>query len=192
MSSQAVVSAIGIIILAAGSGKRFGSDKRMAVLPGGKTLLETTLASIPAIIERRMLVLKPGEDALASQFSKTWEICFASNPDSGMASSLVTGISAADSWEGALIGLADMPFIKADTYTNLQRTLNDNDIVVPTFNGKRGNPVGFRKHYFQEILAITGDQGARRLLDRHQDKCKIVETGDEGVIRDIDSPESIR
>jgi molybdenum cofactor cytidylyltransferase len=179
---------IGIIVLAAGSANRFGSDKRRALLGNGLAVLEATLASVPAAITRRILVLKAGDEDLIQRFQQDWHICSADNPQSGMANSLACGIAMATDWEGVLIALGDMPYIKAGTFTGLQQALAAHAIVVPTHDGNRGNPAGFRKQYFAEMKNLAGDRGARSLLQKYAAECFEIETGDEGVLRDIDYP----
>ena len=182
---------IGIIVLAAGSANRFGSDKRQAVLGNGLTVLEATLASVPASITRRILVLKAGDGELKQRFQTHWRICNADNPQSGMANSLSCGIAMAGDWGGALIALGDMPYIRAETFTRLQHALAAHAIVVPTCDGNRGNPAGFRRQYFAEMGNLAGDRGARSLLQKYAAECCEIETGDKGVLRDIDYPEGL-
>jgi len=181
---------IGIIVLAAGSSQRFGADKRKALMDNGMALLDATLASIPDSISRRILVLKESDRDIADAHS-SWQICPAENPEAGMANSLASGIAMASDWDGALIALADMPHTTPQTYTDLQNALADHDIVIPCFNGKRGNPVGFRQHFFSEIRKLEGDQGAKSLLKKYEGKCFELETADEGIIRDVDTPDRL-
>ena len=188
MTNPAIPADIGIIVLAAGAARRFGADKRQARLGNGQTLLEATLDSVPRAFTRRILVLRPGDDALADVFTGEWRICIANNPEAGMANSLASGINLARDWAGTLIALADMPYITQQTFTTLQSALGDHDIVIPTCQGKRGNPVGFRQAYFAEIGRLTGDRGARSLLDSYASVCVEIETGDPGILRDIDTP----
>ncbi len=63
-------------------------------------------------------------------------------------------------------------------------------IVAPTGNGKLGNPVLWDRSFFPEITALSGDSGARKLLDRHEDDMATVELGD-AVLRDFDTVESL-
>ena len=64
-------------------------------------------------------------------------------------------------------------------------------IVAPTFRGKIGNPVLWDRCFFPEIAGLTGDMGARPLLERHRDEVTLVEIGDDAVLRDFDTVESL-
>ena len=64
-------------------------------------------------------------------------------------------------------------------------------IVVPTHQGKPGNPVLWDRRYFGEILALAGDRGAKALLERHAEEVAEVDMGDDAVLRDFDTPESL-
>lgn len=182
---------IGIIVLAAGAGRRFGSDKRRAALPNGDTLLSATLASIPDDFAGKLLVLRQEDQDLADRFTGEWQICLASDPQSGMANSLASGIAQAQHWDAALIALGDMPWVQPETYMAVRDALQDADIVVPLHEGKRGNPVAFGQKYFEEIEGLSGDRGARELLVKYADSCRYLETGDEGILRDVDHPDAL-
>ena len=183
---------IGIIILAAGSSQRYGSDKRTATLPDGTALLSATLANVPDSFTRRVLVLKKEDEDLGSLYADNWQICHAENPETGLASSLCSGIALAGNWPATLIGLGDMPYISTETYLALQQALKKHDIVIPAFENQRGNPAGFRQRYFDEIMQLQGDQGARSLLGKYKEECFEVEVQDSGIIQDIDTPEMLR
>lgn len=192
MNSPSIsATAIGIIVLAAGSSRRFGADKRLASFDPQTSLLEKTLTTIPDTFTRKILVLRKDDIALAEQFSKAWEICLAEAPESGMANSLASAIARAGSWEGAVIALGDMPYIASQTYIQIQHALSQSNIVIPVFEGQRGNPVGFRKQYFAEIRKLQGDKGAKPLLEKYLEQCVELETDDSGILKDIDRPEML-
>ena len=185
-------SDIGIIILAAGSSHRFGADKRTAFMPDGTPLLSATLANVPDTFTRRILVLKKTDEELGNLYADRWQICYAENPETGMASSLASGIAIAEKWPAAVIGLGDMPYISSATYCALQQGLEKHDIVIPVSKGKRGNPVGFNERFFDEIMLLQGDQGARSLLENYAEECFEIEVSDNGITGDIDTPEMLR
>ena len=64
-------------------------------------------------------------------------------------------------------------------------------IVVPTSKGRLGNPVLWDRRFFPDIQALTGDVGARALLQRHAESVTEVELGDDAVLRDFDTAESL-
>jgi molybdenum cofactor cytidylyltransferase len=192
MTSSLQTQDIGIVILAAGTSQRFEGDKRQALMRNGLGLLENTLANIPSTFSKRLLVLQPDDDKLADNFSSQgWEICIAEDATQGMGNSLAAAISAQNNWQGLIIGLGDMPFIKGTTYSAIQTALCNNEIVVPMYDGQRGNPVGFQVKYFAELGALRGDQGARNLLKENVSLCYQLMTDDQGILKDIDTSHAL-
>jgi molybdenum cofactor cytidylyltransferase len=150
------------MVLAAGSSSRFGSDKRQALLPDGRTLLEATLANIPPMFTQRILVLHPGDGELAAVHAGSWETVIAASAALGMGHSLAAGLARCTSSTGVLVVLADMPAVQPSTYTELARQLCRDRIVLPRHGGKRGNPVGIGRDFFTDLGRPQGDQGARQ------------------------------
>jgi molybdenum cofactor cytidylyltransferase len=108
-----------------------------------------------------------------------------------MASSLVHGLrqSPADC-AGWVIALADMPYVQPESIAAILTALqNGADIAVPVCQGRRGNPVGFSRRYLPQLLALTGDQGARALLNMYP--VTEVPVNDPGIFQDIDIPEDL-
>jgi molybdenum cofactor cytidylyltransferase len=182
---------IGCIVLAAGAGSRFGSDKRVAHY-GASTLLEYTLRSIPPVFAKQVLVLRPGDEVLARRFAPEWEVVYAADAARGMGHSLAAAIQRASDWTGAVIALADMPSIQPATYAAVKdATAAADSLVVPHYRGERGNPVGIGRAYFAELARLEGDQGARALLQQHAAAVIKLEVDDPGILRDIDTPEAL-
>jgi len=59
-------------------------------------------------------------------------------------------------------------------------------IIVPSYEGKPGHPVGFSSDFFEELKGISGDRGARAVIQRHEDRIVVLDVGDPGVLQDID------
>tara|TARA_R110000772_G_scaffold90923_9_gene187295 strand:+ start:854 stop:1441 length:588 start_codon:yes stop_codon:yes gene_type:complete len=185
--SEPVTDKIGIIILAAGYSKRFCADKRQAILSTGLKLLDTTLQQIPDNFHQRLLVLHPGDEEFAGRYIPDWSICIAEDAALGMGHSLAAAMQQVKSCNAVLIGLGDMPYILTETYLSIRNALKDYPIVRPYWQGKAGNPVGFRIEFFEELAELHGDQGARKLLEQHAKEVYRLDCPDKGVIRDIDS-----
>jgi molybdenum cofactor cytidylyltransferase len=188
---MSLANGMGCIVLAAGSSRRFGADKRLALLADGSTLLAHTLTRIPASFTRRILVLGPNDQALAEPFLTAWQVIFAAQAQRGMGHSLAAALPLTTGWQGAVIALADMPFVLPATYTALQQALVPGRIVVPCWQGQRGNPVGIGAEFFPELASLQGDQGARMLLQTHAAAVLRLDVDDAGVVRDIDTQEAL-
>lgn len=182
---------IGCIVLAAGAGTRFGSDKRLAQL-NGVILLEHTLGNIAPAFHKRILVLRPGDDALGIRHAADWQIVLAADASKGMGHSLAAAMALTGDWEGAVVALADMPFVRTTTYEAVRVRLTNDNLVVPYYHDRRGNPVGIGKRYFPELERLQGDQGARQLLQQHAAAVVRVDVEDAGVLRDVDTPAALQ
>ena len=128
---------IGAIILAAGSSRRFGDDKRKATLPNGKMVIEQTIENTLLAFDEVMLTLRADDETFASDLKRrnaSNKLDYFLAPDSamGMGHSLANAISLVDGWEGVFICLADMPFIKPATLLQLKSAMkNESAIVTP-------------------------------------------------------------
>jgi molybdenum cofactor cytidylyltransferase len=103
----------------------------------------------------------------------------------GMARSIVAGVSARADAPGWLILPGDMPLVQPETLRSVAAALPGHACVVPYHGGRRGHPVGFSAELFSELMALTGDEGARRLLMRYPSRS--LELADPGVLIDIDT-----
>jgi molybdenum cofactor cytidylyltransferase len=184
------LAGVGCIVLAAGSGSRFGSDKRLAKL-GEETLLERTLGNITPVFGKRILVLRADDEALGSRFASEWQVVLAADAGKGMGHSLAAAMACTVGWNGAVVALADMPFVRTSTYGAVRAALTATNLVIPYYREQRGNPVGIGKRFFPELACLEGDQGARTLLQQHAAAVVRVEVEDPGVLRDIDTPAAL-
>ncbi len=111
----------------------------------------------------------------------------------GMAASLRTGIGALPrDCAGALICLGDMPFVRPATLDRLAGFFSGQAAILPTYEGRRGNPVLLARPLFADILMLTGDQGARALLGAIPDRVAELPVDDPGILRDVDRPDALR
>ena len=174
------------LILAAGSSTRFGKQKLRENLPSGNTVLEQTLNRVKlAVPDVKVVTSIHFYETLQSQ-SKEFKIF--SGASSGMGATLSYGIRLMEEADACLVCLADMPFIQTTTYQTLAALLTRENIVVPIFEGKKGNPVGFGKRFFNDLMLLNGDIGGRELLRRYSDVTQHVKVEDPAILYDIDTP----
>jgi len=117
------------------------------------------------------------------------------NPDyaGGLSTSLRAGLSALPSGiDGALILLGDMPKIEASVVSALMASFTGmSAICVPVRHGRKGNPVLWGSRYFSEMMALTGDSGAKPLMARHEAQLIEVEVATDSIFHDVDAPEDL-
>jgi molybdenum cofactor cytidylyltransferase len=185
------------IVLAAGSGARFGGGKLTAPYMAG-VLLDGALAAALAAPARGVTVVT-GDDAEAVAQAARTLVQRVGRPDDlrmvhaddhalGMAHSLRMGIASLPKGvDGAFVFLGDMPRIPREVLDPMARAVAAGAAAAaPVFRGQRGHPVLFGAALFPELLALTGDTGARALLDRLGDRLAVVVAPDDGVLFDVD------
>ena len=184
---------IAAIVLAAGKSTRMGERNKLLMPLHGEPMIARTVNAITRSPAKPIIVVTGNDaDAMKTALGKTGA-AFAHNPRfaDGMSTSLRTGLSALGAdIDGVLICLGDMPAVTPGAIAKLIAAFNPTEgraIVVPTFQGKRGNPVLFARAYVDEMMQATGDTGARALLSAHEDAVYEVET-DAGVLADADTP----
>jgi Uncharacterized MobA-related protein len=111
----------------------------------------------------------------------------------GMSGSLVAGIEAAESADGWIVALGDMPRVRVENIRAVADALCDGALIALPVDagGKRGHPVGFASGLRHELLALQGDVGAREILARHDSAIRAIETDDPGIFVDIDTPRDL-
>lgn len=181
------------MLLAAGNSKRFGSDKLMHPFQDGTTVALATARNLIVAVPESIAIIKKEQQELASSLSALG-LKVIENPmaEEGMGTSLAVGINAKHDADGWLIALADMPWVKSKTILTLADRLEKGaSIVAPSYDQKRGHPVGFSSNWRNELLSLRGDKGARQLLNDNSDTVRLMATNDSGVLSDIDVPEDL-
>jgi len=178
------------LLLAAGSATRFGSDKLSHALPHGVPIAVQAARHLKSEVPRLVAVVKPASEELSSALKKEGcEIVVCENAAEGMGASLACAARAAGRADGYLVALADMPFVRRSSIAALRDALAAGaPLVAPYFRARRGHPVGISGVFYEELLLLKGDEGARQLLKDNAERLLKIPIGDPGVIRDIDTP----
>ena len=189
---------IAAVILSAGESSRMGRPK--ALLPiGSQTFIEKIVGALrQAGLENIIVILGYDADAMRQKITHL-PVTILVNPDyrKGQLSSLRVAIRHLlenDGCSGLLVHLVDHPYIDAALVNLLIQRFEDSGklIAVPRFHGKRGHPVIFARSLFGELLNAPEDQGAKAVVNAHRDETLEIETEDEGITLDIDTPDLYR
>ena len=173
------------VVLAAGLASRSGGRK-MTLPLGDKTVIERTIEGMYGIVGRILVVVgwqaERIQEVLAS-YDKV-EIVVNERFMAGMFSSVKAGLAQVRAPSIVLLP-GDCPLIAADTYRRMLAVAGD--ILVPTFEGKRGHPVLLRGALIPEILSRPDDSTLRQYIDHKG--CVFVEMDDDSILHDMDTPE---
>jgi molybdenum cofactor cytidylyltransferase len=187
---------IAAIVLAAGASKRFGTADKLLAPYGPTTILGESLAAFnDAPVARKIAVIRPNDALAALCKTAGFEVVENHAADKGMGSSIATGIAALKDETHALIGLGDMPALKAESVALLCQaaaTMADtnNDIALPTYQNRRGHPRLFAAAHFAYLGSLSGDEGARKLIESSENILHVP-TDDTAIAYDIDTPDDL-
>jgi molybdenum cofactor cytidylyltransferase len=187
---------VAALILAAGQGRRMGGPNKLMATIGDRPLvrivaeeaLKSRAASVTVVTGHRAETVKSALDGL--------KVKFVHNPDfaEGLSTSLKAGIaSLPPGTDGVIVLLADMPRVTATMIDRLIGAFDPDGgglIVVPTFEGKRGNPVVWSARFLGELGHVQGDTGGRHLIGANPEAVVEVELGP-AVAIDVDTPEAL-
>jgi len=181
-------SAVGLL-LAAGAGSRFGGGKLTHRLPDGDALGVRAWHNLRAALPEVIVVVRAGDSQVEEAFRAAGaKVVVCAQAHLGMGHSLACGIRSTREAAGWVIALADMPSVLPQTIRAVVECLEHGArIVVPVYQGQRGHPVGFAAHYGERLEQLTGDSGARTLLQENAEGIVRLEVDDPGVLQDVDT-----
>jgi molybdenum cofactor cytidylyltransferase len=184
-------SPVAAIVLAGGMSKRMGKPKQL-LRAGEKALLEHTLNTVRnSHVAESILVLGFAAEEIQQQVStEGLKVVVNEAYQEGMGSSLRAGISAVDPQAcAALIVLADQPFVRSATLDSLieHHQKFQPQIVIPTYQGFRGNPVLLDRSVLPELTGLRGDIGCRAIFGNHMENIAKLEVDDVGILLDVDT-----
>lgn len=188
---------IAALVLAAGESRRMGRPK--AFLPvRGTTFIERIVRTLEQTkVDGIVVVLGHEASRMAKRIEHLEvETVVNENYRLGQLSSLQAGIRALEGRDidGILVHLVDHPFIDQALVNHMidEFYRSHKLIVVPRYRNRRGHPVIFSKQLFAEFLSAPAEQGAKAVVHAHREDSLEIETGQPGVLIDIDTPEEFR
>lgn len=185
---------IAAILLAAGSSRRMGANKLLLDIDGepcvrraAKRLQAAGLAPLIAVLGHEA---GPVQQALAGL---PFTCVVNDHYSGGMAGSLTTGLAALPAEvDAVLVHLADMPLVTPEDIAALRAAFAPEAgraICIPVHEGRRGNPVLLGREIFGALAGLSGDQGAKSIIQQHAHLIAEVPASP-GVLVDIDTPEA--
>ena len=188
---------VAAIILAAGRSTRMGGPNKLLADLGGKPLVRTVTEQALASKVQSVIVVTGHQAEQVEKALHGLKVKFVRNPDfaEGLASSVKAGVAAvAGNADGAVICLGDMPLISSNLIDRLIEAFAPDRghlIAVPVSDNKRGNPVLWSRRFFNELMTLNGDIGARHLIARHSEAVAEVPVEGFGAFLDIDTPQTL-
>ena len=181
-----------VIVLAAGRGSRFlGAEHKLAQSLGVSTVLGSTLQHAIAshlqvvVVTTQALAGVARRSVAARDVVVLPEVGVPGENGLGMGHSISAGVNARPHAAGWLVLPGDMPQVQPVTLQAVARQLAHHAVAYAQYKGRRGHPVGFSAELYSELSALTGDEGARRLIARYP--ALGVEVDDPGVLIDVDT-----
>jgi molybdenum cofactor cytidylyltransferase len=185
------------LVMAAGRSSRMGANK-LLMEDNGKPIVARVVEHALAADVAEVIVVVGHQEAEVRAALAGLPVRFIPCPDylDGMSASLRCGLKALPAdIDAALVLLADMPRVGTALLRRMIAAFNPTEgraVIVPSFQGKRGNPVLWDRRFFGEMTALAGDVGARHLIGEHAELVTEIEAEDGGIFLDIDTPEAYR
>lgn len=178
-----------ILILAAGKSERFqnagGKGSKLNFGLGKNTVFEKTLInSIDSGVSVHVVTRPENEGVINNclQFNIPYSLI----NSNGLGDSIAFGVKNTSNLDGWIIHLADMPYINSELFIRIANELKQHTLVRPVYNGLPGHPVGISAKYYSDLIKLSGDEGAKSIL---QDNFVYkLDINDENIVKDIDYP----
>ena len=182
---------IGCVVMAAGTGRRFGGDKLDAVVDG-KSLIRHALEAVPAEELSRVVVVTGHDEVKECAREFGFTVIDNPHPDWGQSYSIRLGLKEVQDCDAVLFQVADQPHLTRESVQSLVKFYHQHPdhIVALAHEGKRGNPCLFPAVFFPEIMALDGDVGGNVVIHHHKSQLLLWEVP-ERELKDIDTKEQL-
>lgn len=183
---------LGAVLLAAGKSERFGSNKLLADFMG-KPMICSALEALRCVAAQSVCVVTGCEEAASLARQYGCHVVWNDAAHLGQAHSLCLGVSAMRDMDAVLLMAADQPRLTAGSLKRLLEAFasSSKGIACLCDQTHMGNPAVFSSVYFSELLALSGDRGAKGILRAHQDDLIAVPCVNAGELADADTPQEL-
>jgi len=188
---------IAALVLAAGRSTRMGGPNKLTAEIGGKPLVRIAVEEALASRAAPVIVVTGHQREQVEAALSGLDVQFVHNRDyaDGLGTSLKAGIAAVPAEaDGVVVCLGDMPQVTSALIDRLIAAYDAEKgalVVAPTRNGQRGNPVLWARRFFPDLMAISGDVGARHVIASYGEAVVEVPVQEEGAFLDVDTPEAL-
>jgi molybdenum cofactor cytidylyltransferase len=185
------------IVLASGLSRRFAAGNKLLAWVDGRQVVRRTVDAYLAGELRPVLVIVGFQADLVTAAVQGLGATTVSNPDfeSGQSRALRRGVEALPATtRAAIIGVGDQPFLTGEVIRSMIAAYRASraSLVVPRYDGQRGNPVLFDRRLFSELLEISGDQGGRPVIENHAQEIEWVDVENAKAALDVDTDDDLR
>ncbi len=188
---------VACIVLAAGRSSRMGPRNKLTEDLAGRPIVRRAVEAALASRCRPVVVVTGHQAEAVAAALEGLEVGIVHNPDfaAGMSTSLKAGLAALpDRLDGVIVALGDMPEIgpaHLDRMISAFEPKEGRSIIVPVFEGRRGNPVLWSAELFPAMAGLSGDVGARQVVADHADSVVELDLQTPAVLVDVDTPEAL-
>ena len=194
------------ILLAAGESKRMNGENKLIKEIDGIPLIKYSVKNIlGSAVDELIIVTGYQKEIIENIIDKNKKIKFVYNKDfsNGIASSIIAGLcEISTKAKNFFISLADMPNVNQNIYNKLIKGKNNyniklkpenrKEIIIPTSDGKDGNPVLFSIFMKTDVMKISGDRGAKEIIENKKNKILRIPFEGDGVILDFDTQDNFK
>ena len=185
------------IILGAGRSRRMGLENKLVAEINGKPMIVHAIESVKNSRVNKTILVTGYQREIVERAVQGIEIEIIYNPNftEGLSSSIKSiGHKLTKNVDAVILCLGDMPGITSTHINSLLKAFKNNpnrQIVIPTYKGRRGNPVLWGKKHFPLLFNLSGDQGAKVLFQNNENNITEVQIEDEAILTDLDTPDAL-
>ena len=186
---------LGLIMLAAGNSRRFGSNKLLYTVDG-MPMYRHILLELEKVKDALRFQGIPCDITVVTQYDEIAEdagkrgvsVLYNLHPDEGISSSLRIGLSGIRDADACLFTVSDQPWLRCETILELIEKFQreKKGIACVQHNGKTGNPCIFSGKYFDELMKLEGDVGGKKVIRKHREDTAVLDVLDERELTDVD------